>query len=315
MLVYVTKRLLQAIPVLLLSSVIVFLFIRAVPGDPATIMAGQNATEQQLTALRSRFGLDDPLLTQYGRWLWNMAHGDLGTAYVTDRPITALILQRLPATLHLAIGAMVVMLLVGGPVGIFCAIRPYSPLSRLLALLTAIALATPSFWLGILLVLFFAVSRHWLPASGYVSLFDDPLESIRRLILPSITIGAFGTAVLIRFLKSSIAEVTNADFVRTAYAKGLRERAVVTRHVLKIALLPVVTIMAIQFGQLLGGAVVTEAIFGWPGVGRLILDAIGNRDYLIVQSTMLLFVTTFVVLNILADVCYALLDPRIRHTL
>jgi peptide/nickel transport system permease protein len=315
MLPYVATRLLQAIPVLVLSSVIVFLFIRAVPGDPAMVMAGQNATPEQLDALRARFELDSPLPEQYGRWVSRMLQGDLGTAYVTQRPIADLIAQRVPATLHLAFGAMAVMLLVGGPVGILSAIRPRHPLSRLAAVLTAVALATPSFWLGILLVLFFAVSNDWLPASGYVSILADPVESIKRLILPSITLGAFGTAVLIRFLKTSIAEVIGAEFVRTAYAKGLRERAVVLAHVLKIALLPVVTIMAIQFGQMLGGAVVTEAIFGWPGVGRLILDAIGNRDYLIVQSTMVLFVATFVLLNIMADVCYALLDPRIRRGL
>lgn len=312
MLAYVIGRLLQAVPVLFLTSVVVFFFVRAVPGDPALIMAGQNATPQQLEALRNRFGLDDPLIQQYVTWISHLARGDLGTAYVTERPISDLILQRLPATLHLACGAMVVMLLIGVPLGILSAIRPRHPLSRLLSALVAVALAVPTFWLGILLVLFFAVSNDWLPASGYVSVVDDPIESIKRLILPSITLGAFGTAVLIRFLRSSIAEARDADFVRTAYAKGLRERAVVLGHVLRIALLPVVTIMAIQFGQLLGGAVVTEAIFGWPGVGRLILDAIGSRDYLIVQSTMLIFVTTFVLLNILADVCYALLDPRIR---
>ncbi|MEA2515792.1 MAG: peptide/nickel transport system permease protein [Thermomicrobiales bacterium] len=312
MLAYVVGRLLQTIPVLLLTSVIVFLFLRAVPGDPAMVMAGQNATPQQLEALRKRFGLDEPLVTQYATWMSRLARGDLGTAYVTERPISSLILQRLPATLHLAFGAMFVMLVVGMPLGILGAIRPYHPLSQLLSMLVAIALAVPTFWLGILLILVFAVSRDWLPASGYVSVFDQPVEAITRLILPSLTLGSFGTAVLIRFLKSSISEAGNADFVRTAYAKGLRERAVILGHVLRIALLPVVTILAIQFGQLLGGAVVTEAIFGWPGVGRLILDAIGNRDYLIVQSTMLLFVATFVVLNILADVCYALLDPRIR---
>ncbi|MEA2528592.1 MAG: peptide/nickel transport system permease protein [Thermomicrobiales bacterium] len=312
MLAYVVGRLLQTIPVLFLTSVIVFLFLRAVPGDPAMVMAGQNATPQQLEALRKRFGLDEPLVTQYATWMSRLARGDLGTAYVTERPISSLILQRLPATLHLAFGAMFVMLVVGMPLGILGAIRPYHPLSQLLSMLVAIALAVPTFWLGILLILVFAVSRDWLPASGYVSVFDQPVEAITRLILPSLTLGSFGTAVLIRFLKSSISEAGNADFVRTAYAKGLRERAVILGHVLRIALLPVVTILAIQFGQLLGGAVVTEAIFGWPGVGRLILDAIGNRDYLIVQSTMLLFVATFVVLNILADVCYALLDPRIR---
>jgi peptide/nickel transport system permease protein len=309
---YVATRLLHAVPVLFLTSVIVFLFIRAVPGDPALIMAGQNATEQQVEALRARFGLDEPLIRQYLTWIGNLAQGDLGTSYVTEREIADLIVQRIPATLHLAFGALVVILGVGVPIGILSAIRPASPTSRLSALLNSVLIAVPSFWLGILLVLLFAVSLGWLPASGYVNFFDDPVESIKHLILPSLTLGAYGAAVLIRFLKSSISETIDADYVRTAYAKGLRERAVVTKHVLRIALLPVVTIMAIQFGQLLGGAVITEAIFGWPGVGRLILDAIGNREYQIVQSTMLLFVFTFVVLNIMADVCYALLDPRIR---
>ena len=309
---YVATRLLQAVPVLLLTSVIVFLFIRAVPGDPALLMAGQNATEQQVEALRARMGLDEPLLTQYVKWMGRLARGDLGEAYVTERPIRDLIVQRLPATLHLAIGAMVVIVGIGAPVGILSAIRPRHPVSRLMALVNAVVLAVPTFWLGILLVLFFAVSRDWLPASGYVSILDDPVESAKRLILPSLTLGALGTAVLVRFLKSSIAEAIDDDYVRTAYAKGLRERSVVLGHVLRVALLPVVTIMVIQFGQLLGGAVVTEAIFGWPGIGRLILDAIGSREYLIVQSTMLLFVTVFVLLNIMADVCYALLDPRIR---
>lgn len=313
MIAYIGRRLLQAVPVLFLSSVAVFLFIRLVPGDPAVTMAGQSATPQQVAALRHRFGLDRPLVVQYVTWISHVARGDFGTAYVTERPIMGLILQRLPATLHLAVGAMLVMLLVGGPLGVFSAVRPDHPVSRLIALFNAVALATPTFWLGILLVLFFAVSLHWLPPSGYVSITENPVQSIRLLILPSCTLGAAGAAVLIRFLRSSILEVIDADFVRMAYAKGLRERAVVTGHVLKIALLPVVTVMAVQFGYLLGGAVITEAIFGWPGLGRLMLDAIGSQDYLIVQGTMLLFVSTFIAINVLADVCYALLNPRIRY--
>ena len=309
---YIGTRLLQTVPVLLLTSVIVFLFIRAVPGDPALIMAGQNATPQQVDALRRQMGLDESLITQYVQWMSGLARGDLGQSYAADRPIADMIWQRVPATLHLTIGAMVVIVSVGTPVGIMSAIRPRHPATRVIAIANALMIAVPTFWLGILLVLLFAVTLDWLPASGYVSFFDDPMQSVKRLILPSLTLGALSTSVLVRFLKTSIAEAIDADFVRTAYAKGLRERTVVLAHVLRVALLPVITIMAIQFGQLLGGAVITEAIFGWPGVGRLILDAIGSREYLIVQSAMLLFVTVFVLLNILADVCYALLDPRIR---
>jgi peptide/nickel transport system permease protein len=204
------------------------------------------------------------------------------------------------------------MIVVGVPLGILGAIRPHSIFSRITGLANALLIAIPSFWLGILLVLFFAVSLDWLPASGYVPIWQDPVDSIAQLILPSLTVGAYGTAVIISFLNASIRETLDADHIRTAYAKGLSERRVVLRHVLRISMLPVVTIMAIQFGQLLSGAVITEAIFGWPGVGRLILDAIGNRDYQILQSTMLFFVFVFIVLNILADACYAVLDPRIR---
>ena len=313
MLTYVGRRLFQSIPVLFLSSIVVFFFIRLIPGDTAMVMAGPNATPEQVAALRARFGTDQPLLAQYISWMGRMARGDLGTSYVGQRPIAMLIIQRLPATMHLAVGAMAVVIVAGGSLGIFSAVRPRHPASRLIALFSALALATPTFWLGILLILLFSVSLHWLPASGYVSITDDPVQSVRLLLLPSITLGMGGTAVLIRFLHSSISEVLGSDFVRTAHAKGLPERTVVGKHILKVALLPVVTVMAIQFGYLLGGAVITEAIFGWPGVGRLTLDAIGNRDYLIVQSTMLLFVTTFILMNILADISYAFLDPRIRY--
>ena len=310
---YIARRLLQAVPVLFLSSIAVFLFIHIVPGDPAVTMAGINATPGQVAALRHRFGLDQPLLTQYARWIGHVVRGDFGTAYVTERPIAALILQRLPATLHLAVGAMIVMIAVGGPLGVFTAVRPNHSLSRLIAIANALALATPTFWLGILLTLLFAVSLHWLPASGYVSVMKNPIQSARFLILPSVTLGAWGTAVLIRFLKSSISESIGADFVRVAYAKGLSEGYVLWKHVLKISLLPVITIMAVLFGYLLGGAVITEAIFGWPGLGRLMVDAIGAQDYFLVQGTMLLFVTTFIVINVLADVAYAFLNPRIHY--
>ena len=312
MLAYVGARLVQAVPVLLLASIIIFGFIRLIPGDPALALAGQNATPEQVEALRRRFGLDRPIYEQYMTWIGQAVRGDLGVSYISDRPVAELIRQRIPATIQLALGSVLIMLLVGGPIGVLMAVRPRNPLSQLFGLTNAIALATPTFWLGLLLILYFSVSRRWLPASGYISFWESPREAVLHLFLPALTLGAYGTAVLIRFLNASVTEALQADYVRVAYAKGLRERSVVFRHALKVALPPVVTIMAIQLGQLLGGAVVTESVFGWPGLGRLILDGIANRDYLVVQSTMLLFVTTFIVLNILADVSYALLNPRIR---
>ena len=293
MLSYVGERLLQALPVLFLSSIVVFCFVRLIPGDPAVTMAGPNATPGQVEALRHLYQLDRPLAVQY---------------------VAELVAQRLPATLHLAVGTMVVMLVLGTPLGILSAVRPRSAVSRVITLLNALALALPTFWLGILLLLLFAVSLQWLPPSGYVSIVENPWEALRLLVLPCLTLGASATAILIRFLRSSMAEVMHADFVRTAEAKGLRERVIVTRHILRVAALPVVTVLAVQFGYLLGGAVITEAVFGWPGVGRLTLDAIGNRDYLIVQAMMLFFVTVFIVANVVADLCCAILDPRIRLT-
>ncbi len=312
MLAYVGARLAQAVPVILLASVVIFGFIRLIPGDPALALAGQNATPEQIEALHHRFGLDRPLVAQYLTWIGHAARGDLGMSYISNRPVADLIRQRIPATIQLAFGSVLIMLIIGGPVGVLTALRPRNPLTRLVGVGNAIALATPTFWLGLLLILYFSVSRRLLPASGYVSFGESPVEAATHLFLPALTLGAYGTAVLIRFLNASIADALQADYVRVAYAKGLRERSVVLRHALKVALPPVVTIMAIQFGQMLGGAVVTESVFGWPGLGRLILDAIANRDYLVVQSTMLLFVITFIALNIVADVSYALLNPRIR---
>jgi peptide/nickel transport system permease protein len=312
MLSYAGARLLQAVPVLFLSSVVVFLFIHLVPGDPAVTIAGPNATPGQVAALRHVYELDRPLPVQYVTWLGRLAQGDLGLSYTTRRPVAALIAQRLPATLHLAVGTMLVMLVVGGPLGVLCAVRPRWAVSRAITLLNAVALATPTFWLGIVLLLLFAVSLRWVPPSGFVSIAEDPLQSLRLLVLPCLTLGASGTAIVIRFLQASMSEVMHADFIRTAHAKGLRESAIVTRHVLRVAALPVVTVLAVQFGYLLGGAVITEAVFGWPGVGRLTLDAIGNRDYLIVQAMMLFFVAVFIAVNVVADLCYAILDPRIR---
>jgi peptide/nickel transport system permease protein len=310
---FVVARFVQAIPVVVLTSVAIFLFIRMIPGDPAVSIAGLNATPEQVEALRHRYGLDRPLVAQYLTWVGQVARGDFGMAYGSQQPIAHLIWSRLPATLEMAIGAMFVTLVIGAPLGIVSAIRPYHPLSRLVTLFNALAIATPTFWLGILLVLLFGVRLKWLPPSGYVGFTDDPRESIRLLILPSFTLGLVSSAILIRFLGASITEALGADYVRTAHAKGLPERRVIGSHVLKNALPPVITVMAVQFGYLLGGAVITEAIFGWPGLGRLMLDAIKAREYLVIQGTMMVFVTTFIVVNVLADACYAYVNPRLRE--
>jgi peptide/nickel transport system permease protein len=311
---FVVGRLMQALPVVFLTSVAIFVFIRLIPGDPAVSIAGLNATPDQVEALRHRYGLDRPLVAQYLTWVGRVGQGDFGTAYASQQPISHLIMARLPATLELAIGAMVVTLLIGGPLGIISAIRPYHRLSRAVTLFNAVAIATPTFWLGILLVLLFGVRLKWLPPSGYAGITDEPGASLKFLVLPSFTLGIVGSAILIRFLAASISEALGADFVRTAHAKGLPERRVIGSHVLKNALPPVITVMAVQFGYLLGGAVITEAIFGWPGLGRLMLDAIKAREYLVIQGTMLVFVTTFIVVNVLADGCYAVVNPRLRET-
>ena len=312
MLAYVSRRLLESVPVLLLGSIIVFGLLRAMPGDPAVIMAGTDATQAQIDAITRRYELDRPLTIQYVKWLSGVVRGDFGVSYVSNRPIAELIIARLPATIHLAVSTIIVVCGFGFPLGILAAVRPNSVLARIVDIYSAVAIAIPSFWLGLLLLLFVAVRLRWLPTSGFVSITEDPVASVRHLILPSISMGAEGLAILIRFLKSSMMEVAGSDFIRTARAKGLREVVVVTRHVLKVAMLPVVTILGIQLGYLLGGAVVTEAIFGLPGLGRLLIDALGNQQYLVIQNIVLIFIVTFVVMNILVDVAVATLDPRIR---
>ena len=310
---YVVRRLLQSIPVFIVVSIFIFMFLRIAPGDPAVSMIGMNATLEQIEAVRHKWGLDQPLVAQYFTWLNHIFHGDLGKEYVSHRPIAELIVHRLPATVHLAVGSMLVMIVFGFPIGIFVAMRPRHPLSHLVAVGNAIAWATPTFWLGILLLLGVAVYLGWLPASGYVSITEDPVQCIKHFILPCLTVGTGGVAVIIRYLNSSLTETMGSDFIRTAHAKGLPERMVVVRHMLKIAMLPVITVIAIMSGRLMGGSVIVESIFGLPGLGRMMLDAICNQEYLVIQNIMLLYVFIFVVFNILADTTYAFLDPRIRY--
>jgi peptide/nickel transport system permease protein len=311
--VLVLRRLAQAVPVLLVASVAIFLMIHLVPGDPAMVVLGPEARPEQVQIVRQQMGLDRPLIVQYGRWLGRVLQGDLGVSFINNFPVWSLIGLKAPATLALAAGAMTVALAISLPLGILSAVRHPSPLDHATAGFAALGLSIPTFWLGILLILLFSLHLQWLPASGYIPFLARPAVSLRHLLLPSITLGISISAVLTRFVRSAMLEVIRQGYIRTARAKGLSEQRVVGRHALKNALIPVVTVVALQVGNLLGGAVVTESIFDIPGLGQLIVFAVTTKDYTVVQGTLLLLVATFVVINLLTDLTYAVLDPRVRH--
>ena len=312
MLAFTLRRLVQSIPVVILSTIAVFLLLHLVPGDPALAVAGSDAREDTLVAIRHEMGLDQPLPVQYVRWIGRVLQGDLGRSYTTRLPVGEQIALRIPATLELALAGIVIALLISIPTGVLAAVRERSAADWLISSFNAFAIAIPNFWLGILMILLFALALGWLPASGRGDYSREPLKAWTFLLLPAITLALNQAAILSRFVKSSVLEVLHDDYVRTARAKGLRERLVIQRHVLTNALVPVATVLGIQFGRLLGGAIVVESVFAWPGVGRLILQSIGSRDYTTVQGVLLLLVLAFVVVNLLTDLTYGLLDPRIR---
>ena len=313
MLPYVIRRLVQAVPVMLFASVVVFLMIYLVPGDPVLAVLGGEARPEQVEAMRKEMGLDRPLVVQYGRWLGRVVRGDLGVSFINSYPVWSLIGLKLPATLALSVGALTVALAISLPLGILAAVRQGSWVDRLAVGFTALGLSVPTFWLGVLLVLLFSLRLQWLPASGYVPLFTRPALSLQHLLMPSVTLGIAIAAILTRFVRTAMLEVIRQDYVRTARAKGLPEGRVVIRHALKNAFIPVLTVIALQVGNLLGGAVITESIFDYPGVGQLILYAVTTKDYTVVQGTLLLLVFAFVFINLLTDVAYAILDPRVRY--
>ncbi len=313
MLAYVTSRLLQAIPVLLISSFAVFLVLRLVPGDPAEAIAGQDATPEQVDQIREQLGLNDSIVVQYVRWLGDLSRADLGVSTRTGQDVSRLLGLSLPATIELAVASYLLAVVIGIPLGVIAGVNPRSLWDWVLSGYTIGTLGIPNFLLGILLLWAFAVQVDWFPVSGRVSFFDDPLSSIHHLALPAVALGTGLAAVLARYTRTTVIEAMRQDYIRTARAKGLREFHVVVRHALRNSLLPVVTIMALQIGQVLAGAVVIERVFTRPGLGRLVVDAIMNRDYMIVQSTLVILVLIFIVVNLLADVAYGFLDPRVRH--
>jgi len=314
MLHYLLHRILALIPVVLLVSATVFSLIHLTPGDPAVIMAGESQDPEVVAGIRRELGLDQPIPVQYGVWLGHALRGDLGRSIRTRQPVLEAILERLKPTLLLSAMAMALSLAISFPAGALSALRPDSREDMAGTVLTLLGVSMPNFLLALVLIFVFAVTLRWLPTSGYLDPFEEFVPGIRSLVLPAITLGTAMAAVVTRMVRSSLLEVLEQDYVRTARSKGLRERTVVVRHALKNALIPVVTIVGLQTGNLIGGAVITEYVFGIPGVGRLVVDSIFSKDYPMVQGVVLLTALTFVTVNLLVDVLYGYLDPRIRYS-
>ena len=313
---YIIRRLLQGLLVLFIASIIIFVSVRILPGDP--IMTRMGATnvwsEEMAKELRHKYGLDKPMLVQYLNWMGGVFRGDFGVSFFNQFSVTELVQRKLPATLELTIVSVLASLIIALPLGVIAALKQNSWIDYIISGFVTIGMSLPGFWLGIMLMVIFAVRLRWLPSSGYTPFLEDPLENLQLLILPASTLAIIFAAPIMRFLRSGLLEVLRQDYVRTARSKGLVERAVIYRHALKNALIPTVTILGIIVGSLLGGVIVIEWVFTWPGIGWLVVDAIYKRDYSIVQTVTLLITVMVILVNLLVDVSYAFLDPRIRYT-
>ncbi len=333
-LVKTLERLLAALPIMLGVAVIVFLFMRLTPGDPVDIMMGQGGAVSagEVEQLRSEFNLDKPIMQQLGIFLADLARGDLGNSFVQQKPVTQLIGERLPAKIELALAALLMGLLIAFPIGIISAVKQNSWIDRLSMAGAFLGISMPSFWLGILLILIFSVNLHWLPVQGRID-YDAQLQvitgyyvldsiltrnwaaldsSVRHLILPALTLGAGVAAIVARVLRSSLLEILRSDYVKLARAKGAGETRTIMKHALRNALIPTVTVVGLQVGVLLGGNMIVETVFGWPGMGRMVVDAIFNRDFPLVQGTVMVYAFTFVAANLIVDILYTYLNPKIE---
>ena len=313
MLRYVAVRLLQLIPVVLLASVGIFLIIHLVPGDPVVTVTGLDASPEQMARVRTELGLDRALPVQYVDWLGRVVTGDLGTSIVSQSPTSALIVDRMPATIQLTLATMAIALSAGIPLGLLAATRAGSWLDKTVSGYAAISLAVPTFWVGILFILLFGITLGWLPtASTFVAVTDDPLGALESTIGPAFTLGFFVSGIIARFVRASMVEVLGLDYIRTGRAKGVSEARLVWVHAFRAASLPTLTVVGIQFGTFMGGALVTESVFNYPGIGRLILSSILQRDFVVVQGAVLAVVVIFALVNLVTDVLYGFLNPRIR---
>jgi peptide/nickel transport system permease protein len=313
MFVYFVRRLASLVPTLVFVSILIFGLQQLLPGDPAQMLAGEDQRPEVIEHYRQKLHLDKPIVVQYGYWMGGVLQGDLGESTRTQLPVLDLILQKLPVTVELALLSMFIALLIGIPTGVISAVKRGSAWDHGATVFALSGLSMPNFWLGIMMILLFSVELGWLPASGYVSPFENFGANIAAMIMPAIVLGTGISAVLMRHTRSSMLQVLAADYVRTARAKGLNERVVVLKHALRNALTPVITLGALELGTLLSGAVLTEQVFTIPGFGKLIIDAVFNRDYAVVQGVVLVTATAYILLNLMADMAYFLFNPRLRH--
>ena len=312
MLNFLIRRIATIVPTLLFVSMLVYGLQQLLPGDPAVVLAGEEQDPNVVAYLRAKMHLDEPLPVRYAYWLGSVLQGDLGDSMRMQKPVTALIAEKLPVTIQLASMAIVIALVIGIPAGVLSAIAKGSAWDYAANAVALWGLSTPNFWLGIMLILLFSVSLGWLPASGYVSPFEDLKANLAAMIMPAFVLGNAIAAVLMRHTRSAMLQVLSSDYVRTARAKGLDERVVVVKHALRNAMVPIITLGALEFGTLLSGAVLTEQVFTIPGFGKLIIDAVFNRDYAVVQGVVLFTATAYITLNLLADIAYFLVNPRMR---
>lgn len=310
---YIVRRLLLVLPVLLIVGIVVFALIHLTPGDPAAVIAGDGSTPEQIEQIRDQLGLNDPFHIQFINWFLGVLRFDLGESIFLGLPVTQALLDRAQPTLLLTLYAMVIQILIGVPAGVLAAVRRNSLVDRVLMVVSISGAAIPTFFMGIVLILFFAVFLRWLPSGGYVNIQDDPVEHFKGMILPAFALGFSSAGLLARLVRSSMLDVLREDYVRTAYAKGLRQRVVVNRHALRNTLIPAITAIGYSLGALLGGAVVTETVFTLPGMGRLVVQSIARRDYPVIQGAVMTIAGIYVLVNLLVDVLYVYIDPRIRY--
>ena len=304
---YIIRRLLLMVPVLLGVATITFFLSRMVPGDPVEAMAGQRASESQKQLIRERYGFDQPLPLQYAKYLWNLAHGDLGFSYDSHRPVVEILAERFPYTLRLAVSAMVVAVVLGLAAGMLCALFPNTWFDRLALVFSLLGISTPVFWLGLLLIYLFSVKAQWLPPSGYGD------GGLSYLVLPAVALGTQSLAFLTRMTRAGMLEVLRSEYLQTARAKGAHPAMVIAKHAFANAVIPIVTLIGLDFASYLSGSVLTEKVFSWPGLGRHLVTAIAQRDYPVINGTVLFFSVIFILINLAVDLIYAYLDPRVGY--
>jgi peptide/nickel transport system permease protein len=309
----ILRRLFSLVPVLAVVAVVIFLLTHLAPGDPAAVMAGNEATPERIEQLRQSMGLDRPLPEQFWSWVTRALRGDLGDSYFLNQPVALSIMQRMEPTGLLTFYALMFSIFIGLPAGIVAAMHRNSLIDRLTMVTALAGVCIPSFWFGILLILFFAVWLRWLPAAGYVPFMENPVANFRYLVMPAFSLGLQAAALLARVVRSSMLEVLREDYIRTAKAKGMRERIILVRHALPNAMIPALTVIGNSMGTLLGGAVVTETVFNTPGVGRLVVQSVLRRDFPVIQGAVLAIAAVYVLVNLFVDIAYAVVDPRIRE--